>query len=172
MFDGTYALLMAEYNHWMNGKLYAGCARLSDGERKRDRGAFFKSIHGTLNHLVWGDRAWLPRFNGKTYDLGKTPYGIDLYGDFATLTAARIELDREILAWARGATPASLAEPMTWTSKVYGFTQTQPRWVQVVQMFNHQTHHRGQVHAMLTGAGVDIGVTDVPLLPMLNPAQG
>ena len=67
MFDGTYALLMAEYNQWMNGKLYDGCARLSDEERKRDRGAFFKSIHGTLNHLVWGDRAWLPRFNGKSY---------------------------------------------------------------------------------------------------------
>ena len=84
MFDGTYALLMAEYNQWMNGKLYAGCARLSDEERKRDRGAFFKSIHGTLNHLVWGDRAWLPRFNGKSYPTG--PAGVDLYDDFDALT--------------------------------------------------------------------------------------
>ena len=162
MFDGTYALLMAEYNRWMNEKIYAGAARLPDDERKRDRGAFFKSIHGTLNHLVWGDRAWLPRFNGKTYPT-------DSYDDFDALRAARVEMDGEILAWARGVTPAELAAPMTWTSRMYGFTQTHPRWVQVVQMFNHQTHHRGQVHAMLTAAGVDVGPTDVPVLPLLNP---
>jgi uncharacterized damage-inducible protein DinB len=167
MFDGTYALLMAEYNRWMNEKLYAGCSRLTDEERKRDRGAFFKSIHRTLNHLLWGDRAWLPRFNGKTYAAG--PAGVDQYDDFGALTAARAEMDGEILAWARAVSPAELAEPMTWSSKMYGFTQTQPRWVQVVQMFNHQTHHRGQVHAMLTAAGVDVGPTDVPVLPLLNP---
>jgi uncharacterized damage-inducible protein DinB len=167
MFDGTYALLMAEYNRWMNEKLYAGCSRLTDEERTRDRGAFFKSIHRTLNHLLWGDRAWLPRFNGKTYAAG--PAGVDQYDDFGALTAARAEMDGEILAWARAVSPAELAEPMTWTSKMYGFTQTQPRWVQVVQMFNHQTHHRGQVHAMLTAAGVDVGPTDVPVLPLLNP---
>jgi uncharacterized damage-inducible protein DinB len=115
---------------------------------------------------VWGDRAWLPRFNGKTYATG--PAGVDLYDDFGALTAAREEMDREILDWARAVTPAALAEPMTWTSKMYGFTQTHPRWVQVVQMFNHQTHHRGQVHAMLTAAGVDVGPTDVPVLPLLN----
>ena len=172
MFDGTYALLMAEYNRWMNEKVYAGAARLSDEERKRDRGAFFKSIHGTLNHLVWGDRAWLPRFNSKTYPTGPAGQagrpGIDLYDEFGALTAARVVMDQEILAWARGVTPAELAEPMTWTSRMYGFTQTHPRWVQVVQMFNHQTHHRGQVHAMLIAAGVDVGPTDVPVLPVLN----
>ena len=167
MFGGTYALLMAEYNAWMNGKTYEGCARLSDEERKRDRGAFFKSIHRTLNHLVWGDRAWLARFNGKTYGPPGPFAGTDLYDDFEALRAARGEMDQEILTWARGVTQAQLDEPMTWTSKVYGFTQTHPRWVQVVQMFNHQTHHRGQVHAMLTAAGVDIGATDVPLLPIL-----
>jgi uncharacterized damage-inducible protein DinB len=166
MFDGTYALLMAEYNLWMNAKVYAGCARLSDEERRRDRGAFFKSIHSTLNHLVWGDRAWLQRFNGKTYPLG--PAGVDLYDDFAALTAARAEMDGEILEWARGVTPDWLAAPMTWTSRMYGWSQTHPRWVQVVQMFNHQTHHRGQAHAMLTAAGIDVGPTDVPMLPLLQ----
>ena len=166
MFGGTYALLMAEYNAWMNGKLYDGCARLSDEERKRDRGAFFKSIHSTLNHLVWGDRAWLTRFNGKSYG-PPAPAGVDLYADFDALRAARADMDREILEWARGVRQTELDAPMTWTSKMYGFTQTHPRWVQVVQMFNHQTHHRGQVHAMLTAAGVDIGATDVPMLPLL-----
>ena len=57
---------------------------------------------------------------------------------------------------------------MTWTAKMYGFTQTHPRWVQAAQMFNHQTHHRGQVHAMLTAAGIDVGATDLPMLPILN----
>lgn len=161
MFTGTYALLMAEYNSWMNEKLYAACAKLSDEERKRDRGAFFKSIHATLNHLLWGDRAWLSRFNGKSYPAA-------LPEDFAELRAARLAMDEEILTWARAVTPGALAEPMTWTSKMYGFTQTHPRWVQVVQMFNHQTHHRGQLHAMLTAAGLDVGVTDVPMLPILG----
>ncbi|HMF42718.1 MAG TPA: DinB family protein, partial [Polyangia bacterium] len=105
-------------------------------------------------------------FNGKTYPTG--PAGVDLYDDFGALHAARVEMDQEILAWARSASAAELAEPMTWTSRLYGFTQTHPRWVQVVQMFNHQTHHRGQVHAMLTAAGVDVGPTDVPVLPLLN----
>src|SRR3954454_8331578 len=120
MFDGTYALLMAEYNVWMNGKVSAGRPRLSDEERRRDRGTFFKSIHSTLNHLIWGDRAWLSRFNGKTYPLG--PAGVDMYDAFAALTAARAEMDEEILLWARAVTPAELAAPMTWTSRVYAFT--------------------------------------------------
>src|SRR5512138_2874544 len=119
MFDGTYAQLMAEYNRWMNERLYAGCARLSDEERKRDRGAFFKSIHRTLNHLVWGDRAWLSRFNGKSYGPPAPLPGADVYDDFEALRAARREMDQEILAWARGVTQAQLDEPMTWTSKVY-----------------------------------------------------
>lgn len=166
MFAGNYAQLMAEYNRWMNEKLYAACAPLADEERKRDRGAFFKSIHGSLNHILWGDRAWLARFNGKRYDTG--PVGADLYADFAELRAARAAMDREILDWAAGVTPGWLQEPMTWTSRLYGFTQTQPRWVLVTQMFNHQTHHRGQIATLLSQLGVDVGVTDLPLLPVLN----
>jgi uncharacterized damage-inducible protein DinB len=164
-FGGTYAHLMAEYNAWMNGKTYAACATLSDEERKRDRGAFFRSIHATLDHLVWGDRSWMNRLAGTTHDLG--PFGVVTTPDWGELWNARRALDAEILAWASALSPEWLAEPMTWSSRVYAFTQTHPRWVQVVQMFNHQTHHRGQVHAMLTAAGVDVGPTDVPMLPVL-----
>lgn len=165
MFAGTYPALMAEYNLWMNGKAYAGAARLSDEDRKRDRGAFFKSIHATLEHLVWVDGIWLRRFNEPTHP--GAPIGQPLYPDFDRLRAAREQLDGEVLEWARGVTNQWLAEPMTWTSVIYGFTQTHPRWVQIVQMFNHQTHHRGQVHAMLTSAGIDVGHTDLPMLPLL-----
>jgi uncharacterized damage-inducible protein DinB len=166
MFEGTYAALMAEYNVWMNDKIYAACAGLSAEELKRDRGAFFRSIHATLNHVLWGDRVWLGRFNGKTYPVGAI--GVDLYDQFAELRAARHEMDQELLGWARSVTRAWLDEPMTWQSRVYAFSQTQPRWVLVVQMFNHQTHHRGQVHAMLTPLGIDVAPTDVPLLPALH----
>jgi uncharacterized damage-inducible protein DinB len=166
MFTGTYPVLMAEYSRWMNEKLYAGCARLSDEERKRDRGVFFRSIHSTLNHLVWGDSAWLSRFTARSYP--SAPLGEDLHADFGELQRARWLLDADILTWARGVSNEALAEPVTWTSTLYGFTQTVPKLVQVVQMFNHGTHHRGQVHAMLTAAGIDIGPTDVPLVPVLH----
>jgi len=166
MFTGTYAALMAEYNKWMNERMYAAAATLSDEDRKRDRGAFFKSIHSTLNHLLWGDRAWFGRWAGRTYPA--VPAGQDLFDDFTALRDERATLDAELLTWARSLTPEWLAEPMTWTSRLYGFTQTHPRWVQVAQMFNHQTHHRGQVHALLTSFGIDMGPTDLPVLPILN----
>lgn len=166
MYAGNYAPLMADYNRWMNEKLYAACAKLSDDERKRDRGAFFKSIHGTLNHILLADRLWLPRFCNKTYET--KPMGVDLYADFAELHRARFAMDRDIEEWAAGVTTPWLNEPMTWTSKLYGMTQTHPRWVLVAQMFNHQTHHRGQVTTLLSQQGVDVGITDIPMLPVLN----
>jgi uncharacterized damage-inducible protein DinB len=161
-YAGTYALLMAEYNAWMNERMYAACAPLSDAERKRDRGAFFRSIHATLDHIISGDRIWIARFQGMPLPQG--PSAID---DFAELRQTRAALDERILAWAREVTPAWLAEPMTWSPVTRSFTQTHPRWVQVAQMYNHQTHHRGQVHAMMTAAGIDMGPTDIPVLPVL-----
>ena len=166
MFTGAYPELMAEYNWWMNGKVYTACTNLSDEERRRDRGAYFKSIHRTLNHIIWGDGVWLGRFTGRSYPAGSVD--MDLYADFGELRTARAALDAEILAWAKEVTPEWLNEPMTWTSRLYDFTQTQPRWVLVTQMFNHQTHHRAQVQTLLTQMGIDVGPTDVPVLPLLN----
>jgi uncharacterized damage-inducible protein DinB len=169
MFEGSYPQLMAAYNATMNEKFYDAAAKLDDVERKRDRGAFFKSIHATLDHIVWGDGAWLGRFDGNTYATG--PIGVVLYEDFDALRTARRALDEKIVAWASGLSAAWLAEPMTWQSKLYGFTQTHPRWVQITQMFNHQTHHRGQVATLLMQAGVDVGVTDLPMIPLLLGTQ-
>jgi uncharacterized damage-inducible protein DinB len=166
MFSGTYPWLMAEYNAWQNDQVYTACATLADDVRKADRGAFFKSIHATLDHILWGDRIWLTRLSERKYTTGKL--GEPLYTDFDELRRAREAHDQELLDWARDITPQWLAEPMTWSSGTYGFTQTQPRWVLCVQMFNHQTHHRGQVHALLTQLGIDPGVTDVPKLPLLK----
>lgn len=80
MIDPGYCQTFAAYNAWMNEKLYACAAQLCDEERKRDRGAFFRSLHSTFNHLLWADRVWLGRFNGRIYDVGAI--GVDLCDDF------------------------------------------------------------------------------------------
>lgn len=167
MYEGNRFQLMADYNAWMNERLYALCAGLSDEERRRDRGAFFKSIHATLNHILWGDRAWMTRLAGKSYG-DWTPIGTELYADFAELRAARTDMDREIRAWAAALTPEWLDAPYVFTSQVYKTTRVQPAWVFVTHMFNHQTHHRGQLTTLLAQMGLDFGITDIPMMPQLE----
>ena len=93
MIDAEYCQAMAAYNAWMNRAVYTAATRLSDEERKADRQAFFGSIHATLNHILWGDRVWLPRFDGRSYSAGRV--GELLYDDFAALSAARREMDEK-----------------------------------------------------------------------------
>jgi uncharacterized damage-inducible protein DinB len=166
MFQGNLPQLMAAYNQWQNQQLYTAALALSDEQRKADRGAFFQSIHRTLNHIVWGDLNWLSRFGVSSPPT--TAMGEEIYADFAQLHAARIELDAKIIAWATSVDKEWLEETVTWTSLSYGFTQTVPRWVQVQQMFNHQTHHRAQAGTLLKQLGVDVGITDIPMLSILN----
>src|SRR5512147_401820 len=169
MIDAEYCQTMAAYNDWMNRKVYRAAAGLTDAERKADRGAFFRSLHSTLNHLLWADRVWLRRFNGKDYPVGKM--GADLYDSFDELVDARRAMDDEIGAWAAQLDGAQLAGTLTWFSKVAQCEMSRPRWLCVMQMFNHQTHHRGQVTTLLMQAGVDPGVTDLPWAPLARDAQ-
>lgn len=166
MIDRHHVRLMATYNHWMNQKLYAACAGLTDQERKADKGAFFKSLHSTLNHILWGDRAWMSRFTQTEYVM--PPINQDLYDDFEELRRQREAMDQMILDWSKNVSDQWLATPMTWTSKLYKKTLTQPTWALVAHLFNHQTHHRGQVTALLSQCGVDPGITDLPMLPELD----
>jgi uncharacterized damage-inducible protein DinB len=166
MFQGTQTELFAEYNLWMNEKLYAAAAQLTDAQRKRDLGAFFKSLHGTLDHILWGDTAWLARLQGRQVTLPAA--GTIMHDDFGALSLARTELDRQILAWSKSVTAEWLAQPHTWKSTVYATTFTHPNWALCAQMFNHQTHHRGQATTLLMQLGIDPGVTDIPMLPALN----
>ena len=88
---------MAQYNQWMNHKIYSLCDAITDTERKKDRGAFFKSIHGTLTHLLYGDRAWMERFTGNP--TANARIGQTLYDEFVELRAAREKMDEWILEW-------------------------------------------------------------------------
>ena len=124
MISARYCQMMAAYNAWMNTRTYDCCGQLDDAERKRDRGAFFGSIHRTLNHLLWGDRVWLPRFGGPKLPVGKA--GEDLYADFAELRAARAQMDAHISDWAARVDDAALAGDLTWYSGVAQRELTRP----------------------------------------------
>jgi len=150
--------VMAGYNRWMNERLYALCATLSDEERKRDRKAFFRSIHGTLNHLLLTDRGWLGRFTGAPWMFRSLDQ--ELYADFEELRRERAKTDATIEAYVAGLTPSRFAEDFSYTTYA-GKTYTHPLGPALVHLFNHQTHHRGQITTLLSQLGVDPGVTDV-----------
>ncbi|AZQ69711.1 damage-inducible protein DinB [Silicimonas algicola] len=156
---------MARYNRWQNRSLYGAAEGLSDAARREDRGAFFGSIHGTLSHLLWGDTTWMSRFDGwEKPDVPHTdsPRWI---ADWADLAARRAEADGRILDWAEGLDAERLAGDLTWYSGISKSEMKRPMALCVVHFFNHQTHHRGQVHAMLTAAGARPDDTDLFIMP-------
>jgi uncharacterized damage-inducible protein DinB len=157
----NYYTAISSYNQWMNQKLYAVCTDIDDRERKLDRGAFFKSIHGTLNHLLVADLIWLGRFTQQPF-IAKLDK--ELYSDFSELRAQREQLDRTIIEWAQDLTPDWLNTHLTYTNSS-GFTRMLPHWLLVTHMFNHQTHHRGQLTTLLNQMGYESGVTDLPAMP-------
>jgi uncharacterized damage-inducible protein DinB len=159
------ARLLADYNAWMNAKLYAACATLPDEERKRDRGAFFASIHGTLNHLLLADSIWMGRFEGKPFAFKSLDQ--ELHASFEELRAHRLELDHRIQHWAGGLTDTALGAKLEFTSAITKKTHAPTLWRIAMHFFNHQKHHRGQLTTLLSQAGVDYGVTDLFLMPGL-----
>ena len=167
MYTGQSWQLLAVYNAWMNERLYAVCASLTDEERKRARGAFFKSIHSTLNHILWADLAWMARLADQRY-APTVPFGDDVFADFGELRTARTSLDAEISEWASTLTEEGLRAPHSFVSQMLNVTRVQPTWAFVAHMFNHQTHHRGQLTTLLSQAGIDYGDTDLILMPALG----
>ena len=158
-----YAIIMANYNQWMNQRLYQLVATLSDEQRKEDLGAFFGSIHHTLNHLLLGDQAWLQRFQGQPVTM-KSPRDI-VHDDFGLLEQARQEMDEQILAWAQALATRYDNEQLRFYSVTYQKEIVMPLFAAVMQFFNHQTHHRGQITTLLSQMNLDIGVTDLPVMP-------
>ena len=156
------ARAFAHYNRAMNERIYACCAKLTDEVRKRDTGAFFKSIHGTLNHSLLGDRLWMGRFTSNPFQVSSLDQ--ELYADFLELRAERAKTDVEIETWARGLTADELDADFAFSS-MKGEQYRMPMWFVVSHYFNHQTHHRGQVTALLSQQGLDPGVTDLIRFP-------
>ncbi len=162
--------LMAEYNQWMNRKVYAAASTLTDAALAVDRQAFFGSIIGTLNHLALGDTVWLKRF-------AEHPAGFDAlaalssvatprdlkalaFADIRELSAHRAWLDQLIIDWAQSLREPDLDHRLTYHN-MRGVGTNKPFFGLLVHFFNHQTHHRGQVTTLLTQAGVDVGDTDL-----------
>jgi uncharacterized damage-inducible protein DinB len=166
MVDPRYCQLLARYNRWMNERILAAVATLPEAERTRERGAFFGSIQRTLSHLVWADRVWLGRFVEEPY--GEPGYGADLYPALDALRVAREATDTAILAWAGQLTQQWLDGSLQYTRKADGKTVSLPAWVAATHLFNHSTHHRGQVTTLMKQAGIDPGVTDLPWMPGIS----
>ncbi|MCB9958865.1 MAG: DinB family protein [Rhodospirillaceae bacterium] len=168
MITPAFARTMADYNAVMNNDLYGVASQLDDAERRRDRGAFWHSIHGTLCHLLWADTMWMSRFAGWQAPPVVLKDSAGWYDDFAEMTEARHKADAGIGLWADGLTDAKLTGDLTWYSGAAGREFTYPVAFLVAHFFNHQTHHRGQAHALLTAAGATPGATDIPML--IEPA--
>ena len=171
--------VMARYNAWMNRKVYDAAAALPDEARRRDVGAFFHSLHGTLNHLVLTDRAWLVRFTKDPSLLasldGTTPeftgrLDQELYADFATLRREREKTDADIAGFAATVTDDALAAPIRYYSVAYERHYEHPLWWAISHFFNHQTHHRGQATTLLVQLGQDPGTTDLADMLRNEPA--
>ena len=166
MITPAYAQAMASYNRWQNESLYREAVKLSDEERRRPRGAFFGSIHGTLNHLFWADRLWFSRFGAtERPSAASVKTSIDEFERFEDLAAARPALDETIIGWADALTPEIVAGDLTWWSGIQKKDVSRPTALIVTHIFNHQTHHRGQAHAMLTAAGAKPDDTDLIYMP-------
>lgn len=163
MINGHYAQTMAAYNAWMNDNLYRACGKLTDAQRKKDTGAFFKSIHSTLNHLLLADRVWMGRFLDQPFKAASLDQ--ELYASFEDLGAERRKTDTAIKAWAASLNEETLAATLHYTPMTNPQPRTMPLALAVMHFFNHQAHHRGQVSTLLMQAGVDPGVTDLAAMP-------
>jgi uncharacterized damage-inducible protein DinB len=161
MITPDWVRMMARYNHWQNLNLTGSAATLSDDIRKQESGSFFGSIHATFNHLIWADRYWMYRFTGSPKPQGGMAESRIVYDEWDQLLAARLVLDQTITDWAQTLDPAWLETEISWFSGAKQVVVTQPVTQAVTHFFNHQTHHRGQIHALLTRFGATPHDTDL-----------
>lgn len=152
--------IMAAYNAWANDRLYSAVTALPDDAYRQDAGVFFRSLHGTLNHLLVVDRLWLRRLTGE----GEAPNRLDviLFEDLEDLWQARQAEDARLEAYVAGLSTEELAASFDYAT-MSGVPQRQPRSEALAHLYNHQTHHRGQTHAILTR----LGVAEPPSLDLL-----
>ncbi|MGI9356426.1 MAG: DinB family protein [Rhizobiaceae bacterium] len=140
--------MFAAYNGWANRKVYTAAAKLSDSQWKQDCGVFFGSMMGTLNHILVGDMIWMKRLTGE----GEVPNRLDVapYEEYNTLLAARRAMDDRIIDFCKTVSEDRLAAEFTYARVTDPTPVTQPFAQALAHLFNHQTHHRGHAHAILT----------------------
>lgn len=164
LFELTPSRLMSRYNAWQNASLVTAADGLSGEARWEDRGAFFQSIAATLNHLYWADALTLERLQGNERPEETIRHSLTNPADWEDFKQRRLQRDAEIEAWSARLRDADLEGTLVWYPGDGSTRIKKPKAVCVMQLFNHQTHHRGQVHAMLTAAGARPEPTDLYLL--------
>ncbi|MCF6443428.1 DinB family protein [Nereida sp. MMG025] len=165
MITADYCRHMARYNQWQNNGLRAALLAMDEDDLTRDHGSFFGSIMATANHLLWGDMLWMSRFDGGEAPTGGISESVSLFEDAGTWDVARFRTDGRIIKWAKSLKSIDLTGQMTWFSGAQNRHVSQPIQACAIHMFNHQTHHRGQLHAMLTASGVTMPDTDLVFMP-------
>ncbi|WP_368187841.1 DinB family protein [Aestuariibius sp. HNIBRBA575] len=168
MITPEYCVTMASYNAWQNNLLCGAVDELSAEELKADRGAFFGSIWATLNHLIWVDHLWISRFDGGSAPIGGIKEGLNYATDAADWRIKRRDMDARISDWANQVTLAGLTGDLVTQSKIMGRDITKSKALCVTHFFNHQTHHRGQIHAMMTQTGQDGAPSDLFFMAELS----
>ncbi|MEL7212217.1 MAG: DinB family protein [Pseudomonadota bacterium] len=165
MISADYCRLMAHYNTWQNTSLVTAADTLSDAARHKDRGAFFRSIAATLNHLYWADALILQRLQGNERPEDTVKHSLTSPSDWERFKTMRLRRNQDIEDWAAPLIDADLEGTVVWypgdgTRRIEAL-----KALCVVELFNHQVHHRGQIHAMLTAAGAEPEPTNLSMLP-------
>jgi uncharacterized damage-inducible protein DinB len=154
---------MARYNTWQNASLVNAADGLSHEDRWKDRGTFFRSIAATLNHLYWADALILERLKGNARPEETIKHSLTSPSDWKAFKALRLQRNEEIETWSARLRDADLSGMLVWYPGDGSTRIEKPKTLVAIQLFNHQTHHRGQVHAMLTAAGAEPEPTDIHL---------
>ena len=164
MITVDYCQMMTRYNVWQNSSLVTAASKLSDDQRWQDRGAFFGSIAATLNHLLWDDALWLERFAGNERPEDTLHPSLSEPSNWEIFKDLRKQRDNELSNWASTLQRHDIGGLVCWYPAGGLERIEKSRALCIVHLFNHQTHHRGQIHAMLTAAGTSPEPTDLPML--------
>lgn len=166
MITPTYVQTMAQYNRWQNSNLIRAGSELDESDLFKDQGSFFGSIIRTCSHLIWGDSLWLSRFHDfPPPEKESMRDSVIECQNWDVYCQRRADLDAVICDWAGSIEPATLDADLCYYSGAAGRDITKSTALLVTHFFNHQTHHRGQIHAMLTALGVKTADTDIPFMP-------
>ena len=163
MISSEYCRLMARYNKWQNTSLVEAADTRTDAQGEADQGAFFKSIAATLNHLYWADALMLERLQGNERPQDNITHSLIKPSNWSTFKQLRAQRNAEVECWANGVT--STDGVVAWYPPDGSARIEMSKALCIAHFFNHQTHHRGQIHAMLTRFGAAPAPTDLPVMP-------